>query len=46
MAPAAPADSQELPGQLANLGTSLHGLAVRVVDVVLYREATDVFARR
>lgn len=41
---AALAGSQELPGQLANLGMTLHGLAVRTVDVALYREASEIFA--
>ena len=35
---------RELAGQLANLGLSLHGLAVRTEDVAGYREACATFA--
>lgn len=38
-------DSRELPGQLVNLGLTLHGLAVHTDDAQRYREASDVFAR-
>lgn len=41
---AAQAGSRELAGQLANLGLSLHGLAVRTRDVAGYHEATATFA--
>ena len=37
--------SQELAGQLVNLGLTLHGLAVHTGDVRRYREAADAFAR-
>jgi tetratricopeptide (TPR) repeat protein len=41
---AALAGSREVAGQLANLGLSLHGLAVRTNDVAGYREACATFA--
>jgi len=44
-ATAALAGSQELPGQLANLGMSLHGLAVQTTNVAHYLEASRIFGQ-
>jgi tetratricopeptide (TPR) repeat protein len=40
---AALAGSQELPGQLANFGMSLHGLAAHTMNVASYLEASRIF---